>query len=171
MVARTSIRVVFLDFDGVLNHDALFLALPRDRTTADCLTDARSFDPACVERVNVICERASAVVVVSSSWRCMFKMAVIRSILKRHGLRAKVIGDTPRLHRTPDGEERVRGHEIQAWLDARAKWQAIESFTILDDSADMAHLLPQLVRTPFATGLGDEHVEQAVAMLEGKAAK
>jgi len=169
MVARPSLRVVFLDFDGVLNHDALFLALPRDRTTADCLTDARSFDPACVERVNVICERTGAVVVVSSSWRCMFGMADIRGILKRHGLRAKVIGDTPRLHRTPDGEERVRGHEIQAWLDARARRQTIESFVILDDSADMAHLLPRLVRTPFATGLGDEHVEQAVAMLGGGA--
>ena len=54
MVARPSLRVVFLDFDGVLNHDALFLALPRDRTTADCLTDARSFDPACVEALTPV---------------------------------------------------------------------------------------------------------------------
>jgi hypothetical protein len=67
------------------------------------------------------------------------------------------------------GEERGRGHEIQAWLDARARRQTIESFVILDDSADMAHLLPRLVRTPFATGLGDEHVDQAVAMLGGAA--
>ena len=40
-----------------------------------------------------------------------------------------------------------------------------EAFVILDDVADMEHLDDRLVRTRFETGLEDEHVEAAVAIL------
>ena len=155
-------KVVFLDFDGVLNHAKHFDDLRTGRVIADCLDDDESFDKVAVERVNVIVERTGADVVVSSSWRCMFELSDICDILKRHGFRGRVIGATPRLHRTPDGEARVRGHEIQSWLDEHPD---VEAFVILDDDSDMAHLIPKLVKTSFETGLQDEHVERAIRML------
>ncbi len=166
------IPFLFLDFDGVLNHAAHFANRRAGRTAADCLTDAESFDLAAVERVNRIVERTGADVVISSSWRCMLGLADIRGILKRHGFRGRVVGATPRLHRTPDGEERVRGHEIQAWIERRERFRGdVGPFAILDDDSDMAHLAPRLVRTSFDLGLLDEHVERVVALIGERAIK
>jgi hypothetical protein len=41
----------------------------------------------------------------------------------------------------------------------------VESFVILDDDADMEHLLPRLVQTSMDDGLQDRHVEKAVEIL------
>ncbi len=159
--------VLFLDFDGVLNHDAHFAALRPGRTAADAFEDDESFDKACVERVNVIVEATGAKVVISSSWRCFpgIGLADLRGLLARHGFRGDVIGATPRLHRTPDGHERVRGHEIQAWLDLHPFFAG--PIAILDDLSDMAHLLDQLVLTDMATGITDANVARAIALLGG----
>lgn len=163
--------IVFLDFDGVLNHFTHFVGL-NHRVAADCLTDALSFDHAAVARLNVIVERTGAEVVISSSWRTRhddsgalaFPLPVLRSLLERHGFRGRVADITPRLHRSPDGEPRVRGHEIQAWIDAQPAG-TVGPFVVLDDDADMAHLEARTVRTSMDTGLLDEHVERAVALL------
>ena len=55
-----------------------------------------------------------------------------------------------------------RGHEIQEWLDRHPE---TESFVILDDGTDMAHLASYLVNTDFANGLEDKHVSQAIEIL------
>jgi hypothetical protein len=39
------------------------------------------------------------------------------------------------------------------------------SIVIIDDSADMVHLTPWLVRTTYLTGLQPEHVDQALKVL------
>ena len=53
--------------------------------------------------------------------------------------------------------------EIQSWIDDHE----VESFVILDDSSDMAHLMPKLVHTSMETGLTEDHVEQALSLLAG----
>ena len=60
--------------------------------------------------------------------------------------------------------ETQRGTEIQAWLDAW-RGEPVESFVILDDEGDMAHLLPRLVQTGWSTGLLHEHVQVARRLL------
>ena len=159
-------KIIFLDFDGVLNHAAHFVQERADRVMADRLTDSESFDTIAIERLNQICEKTGAKVVISSSWRVMFEAEDMCQILKRHGFRGGVIGTTPRLHRTSDGEVRTRGDEIQLWLDAADV--AIESFVILDDSADMAHLSHKLVQTDFEVGLDEIHVALSIAVLGTK---
>jgi hypothetical protein len=59
---------------------------------------------------------------------------------------------------------KVRGDEIQEWLDMHA---AVDSFVILDDDADMAHWTSRLVKTNYDVGLTDDDVEKAVKMLLG----
>ena len=59
-------RIVFLDFDGVLNSHAYFNA--RTEKFED-VGEAGELDPTAVERLNRIIDATGALVVVSSSWR------------------------------------------------------------------------------------------------------
>lgn len=156
-------RIIFLDFDGVLNSHAWFVQGGRSM---------HDVDPACVRRINTITERTGAHVVVSSTWRLGRTLDELRSILAKHGYNGKVIGVTPDLSGRTTGLHVAveRGHEIQKWMDDRAREDArfgvVESFVIIDDDSDMAHLKPRLVQTTFATGITDLQVERAIALLK-----
>jgi hypothetical protein len=151
-------RVLFLDFDGVLNHHGHFARLRPDRTAADVARDDESFDKDCVARVNAIVARTGCSAVASSSWRHMYLPEELEAILKRHGFEHRVLGVTPDLPRLS------RGHEIQAWLDAHGD---VTSFAILDDNnLGVANLTPHFVKTSFAFGLQDKHVEAVVEILQ-----
>lgn len=76
-------------------------------------------------------------------------------MFRRHGLVGNVIDMTP-LSSGP------RGAEIQAWL---SKHPDVKDFVILDDSDDMLHLLPHLIRTNNEFGLQDEHVAEVLEKL------
>ena len=56
-----------------------------------------------------------------------------------------------------------RGHEIQTWRDRSPITS--ESFVIIDDASEMAHLLPWLVRTDSELGLTAGDADNAVALL------
>ncbi len=157
------IKVLFLDFDGVLNHRAHFASLPPGRKAVEVEYDDNSFDRACVSRLSTIVERTGCKIVISSTWRLLHSPGKNQRILRRHGFTRErcIVGVTPDLH------GRQRGHEIQSWLDEHPD---VEAFAIVDDNSDMAHLLPHLVQTSFDTGLQDEHVERVVQMLKGAVA-
>ncbi len=156
-------KVVFLDFDGVLNgtveNKGERGGLAEFGTALWC---SEQIDEALVERLNAIVEATDAVVVISSSWRNVHPLNKLRQMLYIAGFRGSVIGDTPRLHRRPDGVPQHREHEIQAWLDAAGS--GVTSFVILDD-LDMGFLGERLVRTPVQFGLDDDHVIQAIDLL------
>jgi len=68
-------KVLFLDFDGVLNHHRWFsdfLAREGREPLFGGDDDVDHFDPACVERVNRICRETGAVICISSAWRLLF---------------------------------------------------------------------------------------------------
>lgn len=151
-------RVLFLDFDGVLNSRAWFTAERRDGKDSN-LGD---IDPAAVARLQRIVDETGASIVISSTWRLLHKKLVLQSLLSRRGLRARIAGVTPAI---PDKD---RGDEIQAWLNVAnlmPEKQRPCGIAILDDDSDMAHLLPWLVRTPFELGLTDYYAAQAIEML------
>lgn len=157
-------NVLFLDIDGVLNSARWMLKQPK---TTNFI---RELDRKAVALLAEIIARTNAKIVVSSSWRVMYAMSVLRDIFIESGFPAPcpIIGATPTWCHTPDGVERVRGHEIQSWLNSSAEdatVERVEEFAILDDDSDMAHLLPKLVQTDFENGLERDHVERLVAML------
>src|SRR5258708_3844439 len=133
-------KILFLDFDGVLNSNEWFSSLERGGRS----TKVEQIDPAAVARLNRIVDASAAKIVVSSSWRLGHSVEELQQILEERGFRGEVVGRTPDLNI-------VRGLEILAWLSAQA--EVPESYCILDDSNDMAALLPNLVRTSWRAGL------------------
>ncbi len=158
-------RIVFLDIDGVLNGARFFDAQSkrdhrRKRGQAKAQDPADAIDPAAVEHLNAIVARTGAQVVISSSWRCAFGLSEIARFLDARGFKGLVCGSTP------VGYGIARGQEIEGWLRAQDyAAHTVESFVILDDIGDMAHLASRLVQTDTLHGLQPEHVERAVAML------
>ncbi len=160
--------ILFLDCDGVLNHRTWLIQLHRRRQAGDAaaleggLTGAAAIDPACVARLNAIVQRSRCDVVLSSTWRYVHTPGAMSRILRSLGYSGRIISSTPKAGEC-SGIGPDRGHQIQAWLDERSD----SPICILDDNSDMAHLARRLVQTDHETGLLDEHVERAVAMLGG----
>ena len=147
-------KIIFLDFDGVLN--SLEYARKTIQVGDPCTT--YDLDPVAGARLKKLVDLSGAKIVVSSTWRITRSLEGLRSCLGAfHMWPSDVIGVTPRMNAD-------RGYEIQAWLD---DWKGpqIDSYVIIDDSNDMAHLLPRLVRTNWKTGFLNEHVDMALEML------
>jgi len=87
----------------------------------------------------------------------------INTILRRWGVKAKVIGVTPDLEKHDGVVEATRGEEIKAWLD---KHPEITEFVILDDRGDMAPYKEHLVRTKYDKGLTKKKMRKALAVLK-----
>jgi hypothetical protein len=147
-----SAPVLFLDFDGVLNHSG----------TRETFNGFTGLDPANVARLNAICELApSSRIVISSTWRRMYPLVELRGALAAAGFAYpdRVVSRTPHLNL-------MRGFEIEAWLETQAEQPA--AFAILDDDDDMVHLTPHLVRTnPYDGGLSDADALAVAEKLAG----
>lgn len=172
-------RALFLDFDGVLNHNKLFSMIEHSEPTpleleqADELVslynhdyprhmivhDLRSVDPECVKHLNEIIEKSDAEVVVSSSWRFIHTIPALQKILEFQGLKGEIIDITPIDVR---GKNVLRGDEIQAWLHLNLEY---DQFCILDDDTDMCHLSDHLIRTDRAVGLTAEDAQRALSII------
>ncbi|MDI3290803.1 HAD domain-containing protein [Polyangium sp. 15x6] len=152
-------KIVFLDFDGVLNHYLMLLNEDRDAR--------KQFSPPAVERLNAIVKRTGARVVVSSSWREWTPVDALRKLLAAEGFVGEVLDHTPILHprtmRVPDPNPgQTRCMEIMQWLDACP--ERPESFVALDD-LELELLAAYHVKTESDTGLLDTHVEMAIDLL------
>lgn len=167
------LRVVFLDFDGVLNS-APYLYDGEARTAGQREAgEAGAIDPVNVRRLNRLLRRTGAKVVISSSWRHVRDISQLRAILRVRGLRGTVIDKTPEWVTRPGGSIVVgtygeRGDEIRAWLDGAQGqcFDRVESFVVLDDDSDMTAVRERFVQTSMETGLTDQDVERAIAILE-----
>jgi len=139
-------RIVFLDFDGVL--------IPMDGTTI-----SRKPAPSCIAVLNAITEQTGAQIVISSSWRHTGSIDELRAMLRGWGVRATVIGKTPAIHSV----DVTRGQEIAAWL--KANRDGVECFAILDDDSEMRPLSAYHVRTEKKLGLIKADADRAIELL------
>lgn len=143
-------KIIFLDIDGVLStysdlHKELEIN-PDKKIKIDTIFERPTL------LLKEIIDKTDAMVVLSSSWRIThFNVAV--KLLKEYGI--EVIGATPYLGK-------IRGEEIKAWLKEN---DYVESFVIIDDDSDMGELMDNLVKTDNYYGLQEEHVEQAINIL------
>jgi hypothetical protein len=149
-LVEVGLKVVFLDFDGVL-------------VTLESLQKGRrrpAFARHSVNALNTITDATGAVIVVTSSWRgsSVYPMA---ELLRDRGVRAPVVGVTPRLERKKPGGSIIiadtRAAEIQDWLSRHI----VEHFIILDDE-QLGGLDHRLIRTDYENGLTAELAARAI---------
>ena len=154
-------KILFLDIDGVVNSvntgDRGVRPLHPGPDTPDGWIDG--IDPEKVTILNRIIAATGAQIVISSSWRRQHGLAETTDTLRRAGLQADVIGETP--HSTPH-----RSVQIQQFLDAWAG-ENIAAFIILDDYEDMRLLNHRFVHTDPMNGLSEADADRAITMLLG----
>ena len=149
-------RVIFLDFDGVLNSREW---MEKRAAQGEIFSMVEEVDASAVANLNEIIAQTGAKVVISSSWRLAFDMAHIEGVLRKAGFKGMIISKTPRRTTYPAR----RGNEIKQWLEERDN---IESYVIVDDDGDMLEeQKSNFVQTSFLYGLKKEHVERAVSIL------
>lgn len=137
-------KLIFLDIDGVLNHQLWFNAQSITNRFNVAEYHSSMLDPARVEILNYIIFKTNAKVVVSSSWRKTHTKEKLQSLLEGRGFKGEIIGTTPCLsfsgvlgynYSVP------RGNEIKAWLELNKgilnnKLSKVP-YVILDDDSDM----------------------------------
>ena len=155
-------KVVFLDIDGVLNSRVFFMEKSAKAGGIWYAKDdyiVAQFDHEAVTRLNQILEVTDAKIVVSSTWRLNHSVRGLQRIFKAVNIIGEVIGKTQSLsgdHKYP------RGYEIAAWI----KFGKPENYVVLeDDVIEMDMLEGHVIQTYFQYGLQDEHVEQAIEIL------
>lgn len=137
-------KVLFLDVDGVLNHSGTtfkYNHFPLERY--------------CAFLVGKIQMYTDCKVVLSSSWRHHPE-----SVAHLNDVVVEIYDKTPTIN-TPD---RIRGDEIQSWLDLHP---GVTRYAILDDDSDMLDSqLPNFFQTSFSGGgLTDEIADKIIKHL------
>lgn len=115
-------KVLFLDFDGVLNSAASFKMEHRRKTVhiADTLSTVN-----CSNLQYILEQDRDVKIVISSTWRRLHSKVELQNILNSYGVEAaRIVGQTPQ---TFGGH---RGHEINLYLEENPN---ITKYVIIDD--------------------------------------
>ncbi len=154
-------RVLFLDFDGVLHSErtrAALGGLPDDFRPAE----RAKFDHVAIALIARLCRRTGATIVVSSGWRHLHDA---EECAREVGL--PITDQTPFLGADVYQEGVQRGHEIQAWLDAHPE---VTHYAIVDDMDDMLDTQQtRFVRTDPDNGLSYKDYHRLAYLLEANA--
>ena len=156
-------KIIFLDFDGVLNSEKFL------KTNQGKGFGAAQIDPQAVVLLDQLVQATGAKIVISSSWRHIWSTWEIKQMLFKAGSK---VASKAIIDRTPMGESN-RGQEIQEWLDldperevVNPEHEGVESFVILDDTDDMLpDQMDRFVHTSGQIGLTAENVSDAISIL------
>ena len=154
-------KVVFLDIDGVVNCSDT-----KERSPSKVIGVEQSK----IALIKQIVDATGAKLVLSSTWRIGWfyeetgshdrdkqDWYYLRDEFSKQGLWF--------FDYTPLDKSRHRGTEIQTWLD---KWEdEIDAYVVIDDSMyDIWEMHEgHLIETSFGYGIQDEHVKQAIELL------
>lgn len=155
-------KFIFLDIDGVMNSNLFYSERTQDKRYNDWIKEypqyiawsACNIDPRAVERLNRLTDATGAKIVVSSSWRFDSNLQAVFTIV---GIKEPIYSTTP------SSESRIRGEEIQAWLNRETEPC---KYVILDDCDMLEPQLPYFIQTDWLKwGLSDDDVEHAIHIL------
>ncbi|MBR6568564.1 MAG: hypothetical protein IKK60_07930 [Clostridia bacterium] len=150
-------KVIFLDFDGVLNSD---------KYIRECGHTGVVIDPEKMEYLKEIVDLTDAKIVLTTSWRehwdknpdeCDDTGKLINSIFAHYGL--EIYDKTPVIR--PDREK-----EIKKWLEDNPE---TVNFVVLDDMRLEADFLTgHIIKTSaFRDALKEKDVKEAIRILKG----
>lgn len=149
-------RYLFLDIDGVCNHDDWYYENRVINKNYKC----GDFDPKVIELLNRLSD-LDVKVVISSSWGTMADKP-----LQDVGLKLPIIGHTRHFY----DDWLCRGNEIKKWLYDNHIYEHIDDryeYVILDDDKDM--LMEQeenFVWVDGRHGLKQEHIDKIRKIFE-----
>lgn len=159
-------KIIFLDFDGVLNSTKWYCKKNRPKS---------NFDPNAIKLLNYIIDKTNAKIVLSTSWRFDNN---IYDLCKNIGIKGEIIGITPSLKFFGSAENIsadyiCRGNEIAAWLINYIKSQKLNIchweypfYVILDDDCDMLLIQKKnFVHINNNTGLTKKNADTAIKIL------
>ena len=148
-------KVIFVDFDGVLNTEKYVLKFAEFGLI---------IDPIRMELLKQIVDASDAKIVLSTSWRehwdaepdeCDDIGIQINEIFSKHGM--SVLDKTPLLNCN-------RENEIEEWL---GKNPQVKNFVVLDDRfLDSKTIRDHFVKTSgYSSGLNEECTQKAIEIL------
>ena len=182
-------KIIFLDIDGVLNHQNWFSRRHKEVDQNDVVSHYPfyEFDPESVEQLNRIIDETGAKVVVSSTWRLGRTITQLQEILDRVGFIGEIVGITPHLscklpYEDKGGYTIPRGCEIDWWLKneggfQRINWSTeeqqkyidksiVKNYIIIDDDSDILYNQREhFIHTSFMSGLTNELTNKAISIL------
>lgn len=159
MKAKKTMKVIFLDFDGVMDTAYYGHILGKEGLPYHDEFGA-VFDPNCVKCLKEIVDKTGAEIVVTSSWKSLMTNRDMLNMWEQRGLPGYVIDLTP-----SSSGCRHRGDEIDAWLkECKDECQ----YVILDDIDESnfnEHQLPRSIVVNPYHGLDKEAAEKVIELL------
>jgi hypothetical protein len=168
-------KIIFLDFDGVLNSEKHFNCLKEQGLPTEDFCGT-IFDPEATEALQKIIDATGAVIVISSSWR-FAGLGRMKYLWDKRGIAGKVV-DITSLHTVDDLiEEHIgdddfddfiyksgspRAYEINDWLTNHPETM---NYVILDDERMSETLETHFVNVNPHTGLTMADAEKAIEIL------
>ncbi len=155
-------KVIFLDIDGVLNSAKY--AKHEFEAKGNKFVGLLGIDPKAVQILEDLVEQSGANIVISSSWRIGRTLEDLQKIFNEFNtkLADKIIGMTT-TEREFGTNSCQRGWQIKKYLLEHPK---IESFVVLDDDNDMDDVRDHFVKTTWALGIEQHHVDECLKCLE-----
>ena len=161
------IKVLFTDFDGVLNNDKEFL---RWRSTQDheglpcgCTEVNECIDPMNVEQLNRVIRETGCEIVVSSTWREFFSNEWLTAHLKKFGFIGEIKYRTKNTERGGWGNRSLRCDEIRHWLQNSGI--KVDRYAIVDDLEEADTGEGRFVMTFDKHGLRKQEADKIIALL------
>lgn len=150
-------KIIFLDFDGVLNTEH-YQALLQFQGKLRQDKHGAFFDLAAVRQLKRIIDATSADLVIESSWKSL-GLGEMQALWRVCNLPGRVIDITPSL-----GRNACKGEEIAAWLAKNATPDT--RYAIIDDEyVVLASQIPHFIWTNPYEGLTKDQVDRAISML------
>lgn len=158
-------KVIFLDFDGVLNSAASFLhednrrRVHKEQGVKGGVSETLSYQQ-CAAFQYVLNQYPEVKIVLSTTWRNLYKMDWLKAKLAEYHIESdRVIG------KTPDSYSGNRGSEISQWL---AEHPEVTHYVIIDDNdwgITPIHTHDRFVQTTWEDGMGMSHAYELVEKL------
>lgn len=154
-------KVIFLDFDGVLNSSTSFLyesnrrKVHKEQGIKGPVNQTLSLH-CCAALQYVLDKYPEVKIVISSTWRELFDLEWLKAKLAEYHIdSSRVIGKTPK-----DYARGARGDEIQWWLNEHPE---VTHYVAIDDNdwnISEVHGEDRFVRTGWDRGMGMDHAQQ-----------
>ena len=149
-------KILFLDFDGVLNTEH-YQGLLQYQGKPWQDEYGAFFDPKAVKQLKRIIDATDADIVVESSWKYL-GLDAMKELWKVRNLPGTIIDITPSLL------GKNKGVEIASWLSKYAK-QDIRYVIIDDEYVILDSQLPHFILTNPYEGITEEQASRAISML------